>query len=108
MFQDKNVKRSIDTYIYELGGGLHAGVKGPNMFPLDFGIDGRCHVSANVISGLDKVWIVPQGLCNTRVLSRLFLGPWHRWAFTSLWSTMSPESKRLRNLWGYFLTLNRI
>jgi hypothetical protein len=30
--QDKNVRGSIDTYIYKLGGGLHAGVKGLDLF----------------------------------------------------------------------------
>jgi hypothetical protein len=76
--QDKNVRGSIDTYIYELGGGLHARVKGLDLFPLGFGVHGHCHVSTNVISILDKVWIVPQGLCDMRVLSRLVLRPWHR------------------------------
>jgi hypothetical protein len=32
--QDKKVRESIETYIYELGGGLHAGVKGLDPFSL--------------------------------------------------------------------------
>jgi hypothetical protein len=70
--QYKNVWGSIDTYVYELGGGLHAGVKGLDLFQLGIDVYGRCHISANVISSQDKVWNVPQGPCNTRVLSRLF------------------------------------
>jgi hypothetical protein len=39
--QGKNVRGSIDTYIYELRGSLHAGVEGLDMFLLGFGIH-RC------------------------------------------------------------------
>jgi hypothetical protein len=53
--QDKNVRGSIDTYIYKLRGHLHAGVKGLDLFPLCFGVHGRYHVSANVKSSLDEV-----------------------------------------------------
>jgi hypothetical protein len=53
--QDKDIRGSIDTYIYELRGGLHVGVKGLDMFPLGFGVHGRCHVLANVKSSLDEV-----------------------------------------------------
>jgi hypothetical protein len=57
--QDKNVRGSIDTYIYEPRGGLRAGVEGLDLFPLGFGVHGRCHISANMKSSLDEVWIVP-------------------------------------------------
>jgi hypothetical protein len=63
--QGKNMRGSIDTYVYELGGGCHAEVKGLDLFPLGFGVYGRCHISANMISSLDEVWVVAQGLCNT-------------------------------------------
>jgi hypothetical protein len=76
--QEKNVRGCIDAYIYELRCGLHAGVKGLELFPLGIGVHGCCHVSANVKSTLDEVWIVPQGLYNMRVLLWLFLQPWHR------------------------------
>jgi hypothetical protein len=62
--QGKNVRGSIDTYIYKLRGSLHAGVEGLDLFLLGFGIHRWCHISANMKSILDEVWIVPQGLCN--------------------------------------------
>jgi hypothetical protein len=70
--QDKKVRESIETYIYELGGGLHAGVKGLDPFSLGCGVYGCYHISANVKSDLDDVGIVPQRLYNTRVLMWLF------------------------------------
>jgi hypothetical protein len=57
--QDKCVRGSIGTYIYELRGGLHAGVKGLDLFALGFSVHARYHISANVESSLDEFWIVP-------------------------------------------------
>jgi hypothetical protein len=62
--QDIYIRGSIETYIYELGGGCHARVKGLDLLPLGFGVHRRCHVSANVITRLNEIWVVPQGLYN--------------------------------------------
>jgi hypothetical protein len=45
----------MDTCIYELGDGLHDGVKSLDLFPLGFGVHGRSHILANVKSNLDEV-----------------------------------------------------
>jgi hypothetical protein len=49
--QANYMRGSIDTYIYELGGGRHARVR----TLICFGVYGHCHVSADVISNLDEV-----------------------------------------------------
>jgi hypothetical protein len=72
----------MKNYVYELGGILHAGVEGLDLFLFGLGIHGRRHVSINVEPCLNEVRVVPQGLCNTQILSRLFFEPRHRWAFT--------------------------
>jgi hypothetical protein len=68
----------MKTYIYEFGGSLHARVEDLDFFLFSLGIHGRRHVSADVEPSLNEVWVVPQGLCNTRILSRLFPRPRHR------------------------------
>jgi hypothetical protein len=63
--QGKKVRGSIETYIYELEGSLHAGVEGLDLFLFGLGIHGRRYVSTDMESSLNEVWIVPQGFCNT-------------------------------------------
>jgi hypothetical protein len=72
--QGKEIE-NIKTYIYELGGSLHAGVEGLELFLLGLGIHGCRYVLTNVEPNLNEVWVVPQGLCNTRILSWLFPRP---------------------------------
>jgi hypothetical protein len=76
--QGKKVRESIETYIYELKGSLHAGVEGPDLFLFGLGIHGHQYILTNMESSLNEVQIVPQGLYNTRILSRLFPKSWHR------------------------------
>jgi hypothetical protein len=47
------VRGSIETYIYELGGSLHAGVEGLDLFLLGLGIHGHQHISTDMESSLN-------------------------------------------------------
>jgi hypothetical protein len=51
----KKVRGSIETYIYELGGSLHAGVQGLDLFLFGLGIHGHRYVSTNMESSLNEV-----------------------------------------------------
>jgi hypothetical protein len=53
--QDKKVRESIETYIYELGGGLHAGVKGLDPFSLGCGVYGCCPTETLQHASIDVV-----------------------------------------------------
>jgi hypothetical protein len=47
------VRGSIETYIYELGGSLHAGVEGLDLFLLGLGIHGHQYISTDMESSLN-------------------------------------------------------
>jgi hypothetical protein len=49
----------METYIYEIGGSLHAGVEGLDLFLFGLGIHGLRYVLTNMEPNLNEVWIVP-------------------------------------------------
>jgi hypothetical protein len=57
--QDKKVTGNMETYVYKLGGILHAGIEDLDSFLFSLGIHGHRHVSTDVEPYLNEVRVVP-------------------------------------------------
>jgi hypothetical protein len=74
------IRGFLSTYIILSRGSFQVGVERLDVFPVSFGIYSCYYEPTDVKYGLDKFRIVPQGLCNTQMLSRLFSRLRHGWA----------------------------